>query len=128
MQKCFATTATLLAAMILTGCGASHADVAAVGQYGGYTTPTWGGPLAECPPVSAIDFSTVRQVITDDDLAAMFPAIKRLAPKRISLGGQPITDRSIDLLNQLAFLRSINLEGTRVTPQGRGRLRLAHWD
>jgi hypothetical protein len=57
----------------------------------------------------------------------MLPALKRLGPRRICLGGQPITDRSIDLFNQLPFLQSLSLEGTQVTPQGRGRLKLAHF-
>jgi hypothetical protein len=114
-------------ASVMTGCAASRADFATVAHYGGYSTPTYGGILAECPPLEAIDFSTHRAVITDDDLAAMLPALKRLQPRRISLGGQPITDRSVDYLNQLDYLQSLSLEGTQVSPEGRGRLRLSHW-
>jgi hypothetical protein len=124
----FSTIGILITTAALGGCGASHADIEAVGRFGGYSTPTYGGFLAECPPIAAVDFSTRRQIITDDDLAAVFPALKRLAPRRICLGGQPITDRSIDLLNELPFLESLSLEGTKVTPQGRGRLRLSHWE
>ena len=116
----------LVVALALAGC-ADHADVEMIGRYGGYSTPTFDGFLAECPPIEAIDFSTRRQLITDDDLLAMLPALKRLNPRRICLGGQPITDRSIDVLNQLPFLASLSLEGTQVTPQGRGRLKLAHF-
>ena len=119
---------TVLFALALTGCANNHADIETVGRYGGYSTPDADGYLAECPPIAAIDFSTRRQIINDDDLAAMLPALKRLNPRRISLGGQPITDRSIEVLNQLPFLQSLSLEGTQITPQGRGRLKLAHWD
>jgi hypothetical protein len=118
--------ATLVFALALAGC-ADHADVEMIGRYGGYSTPSYQNYLAECPPIDAIDFSAKRQIITDDDLAAMLPALKRLGPRRICLGGQPITDRSIDLFNQLPFLQSLSLEGTQVTPQGRGRLKLAHF-
>lgn len=112
---------------IMTGCVASRSDFATVAHYGGLSTPNYNGILAECPPLEAIDFSTHRAIVTDDDLAAMLPALKRLQPRRISLGGQPITDRSIDYLNQLDYLQSLSLEGTQVSPEGRGRLRLSHW-
>src|SRR5690242_5154180 len=103
--------------ILLAGCG-SHHDIETVGRLGGYTTPHWGAMFAELPPVDAIDFSIERQKITDDDFAAIFPAIRSLAPRRISLGGQPITDKSIDLLNQLPWLEYVNLEGTNVTYAG----------
>jgi hypothetical protein len=128
MRTSLQIVATLVFTLALAGCSLNHADVETVGRYGGYSTPAFDGYLAECPPIAAIDFSTRRQLITDDDLAAMFPAIKRLNPRRICLGGQPITDRSIELLNQLPYLQSLSLEGTQVTPQGRGRLRLAHFE
>jgi hypothetical protein len=111
----------------LTGCG-SHQDIETVGRLGGYTTPHWGAMFAELPPVDAVDFSVERQRITDEDFAAIFPALQRLAPRRVSLGGQPITDKTIDLLNQLPWLEYVNLEGTQVTPAGRGRLKLSHFE
>jgi len=37
-----------------------------------------------------------------DDLAAMLPALKRLNPRRISLGGQHISDRSIETAQPVA--------------------------
>ncbi|MDB5321468.1 MAG: hypothetical protein JWN40_3099 [Phycisphaerales bacterium] len=128
MRTSLQSIGTLLFAVALTGCASNHADIEAIGHYGGYSTPAFDGYLAECPPLAAIDFSTRRQIITDDDLANMLPSLKRLNPRRICLGGQPITDRSIEVLNQLPFLQSLSLEGTQVTPQGRGRLRLAHWE
>jgi hypothetical protein len=127
MSKTFLSLSTLIVASLLTGCAATHKDIETVAHFGGLSTPTYGGILAECPPLEAIDFSTRRAIVTDDDLAAMLPALKRLQPRRISLGGQPITDRSIDYLNQLDYLQSLSLEGTQVTPEGRGRLRLNHW-
>jgi hypothetical protein len=120
-------TVLSLIALVAAGC-ANHADIEAVGRYGGYTTPTYAGPLAECPPVAAVDFSTLRQTLSDDDFEAVFPALQRLNPRRISLGGQPVSDRVVDLLNQLPYLQAVNLEGTRVTPQGFGRLKLARWE
>jgi hypothetical protein len=126
MRTSLHIAAALVFALALAGC-ANHADVETIGRYGGYSTPSFYGYFAECPPIAAIDFSTKRQVITDDDLEAMLPALKRLSPRRICLGGQPITDRSIDVLNQLPYLQSLSLEGTQVTPQGRGRLKLAHY-
>jgi hypothetical protein len=126
MRTSLQIVAAMVLALALAGC-ASHADVETIGRYGGYSTPAYYGSFAECPPIAAIDFSTRRQIITDDDLEAMLPALKRLNPRRICLGGQPITDRSIEVLNQLPYLQSLSLEGTNVTPQGRGRLRLAHY-
>jgi hypothetical protein len=116
-----------LLALALGGC-AAQSDLDTVGRFGGYTTPEYGGPFRELPPVAAVDFSTQRQIITDDDLEAMLPALKRLCPRRICLGGQKITDRSIDMLNEIPFLHVVNLEGTAVTPQGWGRLHLSRWD
>jgi hypothetical protein len=127
MRKTLLSLTTVFFASILTGCVACRADFATVAHYGGLSTPNYNGILAECPPLEAIDFSTRRAIVTDDDLAAMLPALKRLQPRRISLGGQPITDRSIDYLNQLDYLQSLSLEGTQVSPEGRGRLRLSHW-
>jgi hypothetical protein len=127
MRTPLSIVATLSLAMVMTGCAASHKDIETVAHYGGLSTPNYGGILAECPPLEAVDFSTRRGIVTDDDLAAMLPALKRLQPRRISLGGQPITDRAIDYLNQLDYLQSLSLEGTQVSPEGRGRLRLNHW-
>jgi hypothetical protein len=127
-QRHFAVVVVaIVSAFALGGCG-SHADVETIGRYGGFTSPKFSGPLAECPPVSAVDFSTMRQTITDDDFANLFPALQRLNPRRVCLGGQPVTDKCIDLLNQLPYLQFVNLEGTKVTPQGLGRLKLSHWE
>ena len=124
-----ATPLLLLAAALVASGGCSrHADRATVGRYGGYTSSAYDGPLAELPPVAAVDFSTQRHVVTDDDLEEMFPALQRLNPRRICLGGQKVSDRSIDLLSRLPYLRVVNLEGTNVTPAGWARLRLSHWD
>jgi hypothetical protein len=126
-SKLAATPLLVLLALAMGGC-ASPSDLDAVGRFGGYTTPEYGGPFRELPPVASVDFSTLRQVITDDDLETMLPALKRLAPRRMCLGGQKITDRSIDMLNQIPFLHVVNLEGTDVTPAGWGRLHLSRWD
>ena len=129
-QRPFAAVVAVLATMSLLAVGGcdTHADVETLGRYGGFTSPKFSGPLSECPPVAAVDFSTMRQTITDDDFAALFPSLKRLAPRRVCLGGQPVTDKCIDLLNQLPYLQFVNLEGTKVTPQGLGRLKLSHWE
>jgi hypothetical protein len=125
--KSVAAPLLTILALALGGC-AAQSDLDVVGRYGGYTTPEYGGPFRELPPFASVDFSTQRQVITDDDLEAMLPALKRLAPRRICLGGQRITDRSIDMLNEIPFLHVVNLEGTAVTPAGWGRLHLSRWD
>jgi hypothetical protein len=117
----------LALATALGGC-VSNQDLATVGEYGGYTTNQYEGMFAGRRPTQAVDFSTQRRVITDDDFAALFPALQRISPRRICLGGQPISDRTIDLLNKLPYLRVVNLEGTNVTPAGWGRLRLSVWD
>jgi hypothetical protein len=126
MPRRFAILASL-SALFVVGC-ANHADVEAVGKYGGFTSPSYSGFLAELPPVAAVDFSTLRQPVTDEDFAALFPALQRLNPRRVGLGGQPVTDRCIELLNRLPYLQAVNLEGTKVTPQGLARLKLAHWE
>jgi hypothetical protein len=117
----------LALATALGGC-VSDQDLATVGEYGGYTTVQYEGLFAGRRPMQAVDFSTQRRVINDDDFAALFPALKEISPRRINLGGQRISDRTIDLLNQLPYLRVVNLEGTDVTPAGWGRLRLSVWD
>jgi hypothetical protein len=126
MQKSFLFL-IVLATVCLTGC-ASRSDFEKVGFYGGYATPQADNWLADMAPIEAVDFSIQRRVINDDDFAAMFPALKHLNPRRISLGGQKITDKSIDLLNQLDYLNSVNLVGTDVTYQGKARLKLAHFE
>ena len=125
--KSVAAPLLTLLAVGLGGC-VHQSDLDTVGRYGGYTTPEYGGPFRELPPYGSVDFSTQRQIITDDDLEAMLPALKRLCPRRICLGGQKITDRSIDMLNEIPFLHVVNLEGTAVTPAGWGRLHLSRWD
>ena len=127
MQKLSLFAAALFLALCAGGC-ANRADFQTVGQYGGYATPQWDYWLAELTPIAAVDFSPKRRVIDDDDFAALFPALKRLNPRRLSLGGQNISDRSIDLINELPFLNAVILEGTNVTYKGRGRLRLAHYE
>jgi hypothetical protein len=117
----------LTLATALGGC-VSNDDLATVGRYGGYTTAQYEGLFAGRRPMQAVDFSTQRRVIDDDDFAELFPALERISPRRICLGGQHISDRSIDLLNKLPYLRVVNLEGTDVTPAGWGRLRLSVWD
>lgn len=117
----------ILSALTLGGC-ATQQDVNTVAHYGGYVTPQWDNWAADLTPMAAVDFSSTRYVMNDDDFAALFPALKRLNPRRVTLGGQNISDRSIDLLNQLPFLASVNLEGTKVSYEGKGRLKLAHWE
>src|SRR4051812_10385307 len=117
----------LLLSFFAGGCANQH-DVDVVAHYGGYVTPQWDNWLSELTPMASVDFSPQRKVITDDDFAALFPALKHLNPRRVTLGGQKITDKSIDLLNQLPFLGSVNLEGTNVTYEGKGRLKLSHWE
>ena len=126
-SKLAAAPLLALLALGLGGC-AQQSDMATVGRYGGYTTPGYDGVLTDVPPMAAVDFSTQRQVITDDDLEAMLPALKRLRPRRMCLGGQHLTDRSIDMLNEIPFLRVVNLEGTEITPAGWARLRPSHYD
>jgi hypothetical protein len=130
MRIALTSAAPLLLLALALGSGGciSNADLATVGSYGGYTTAQYDGIAATRRPVEAVDFSTQRRVLTDDDFEALFPALERLSPRRISLGGQRISDRSIDLLNKLPYLRVVNLEGTDITPAGWGKLRLSHWD
>jgi hypothetical protein len=125
----FTAAAPMLALLALAVGGCAHqSDVATVGRYGGYTTTGYDGVLRDLPPMDAVDFSTQRAIVTDDDIEAMLPALKRLAPRRISLGGQKISDRSVDMLNEIPFLRVVNVEGTNITPAGWARLRPSRWD
>jgi hypothetical protein len=127
MKKISLAAVALFCALYAGGC-ATQSDINTVAHYGGYATPQWDNWLSNLAPIAAVDFSPKRRVINDDDFAALFPALRNLNPRRVSLGGQNITDKSIDLLNQLPYLGSVNLEGTKVTYEGKGRLKLAHWE
>src|SRR5258706_10925347 len=127
-MKIFSSFALALILPLLAGGCANQSDVNTVAHYGGYVTPQWDNWLSELTPMASVDFSPQRRVINDEDFAALFPALKHLNPRRVTLGGQKVSDKSIDLLNQLPFLGSVNLEGTNVTYEGKGRLKLWHWE
>jgi hypothetical protein len=127
MNKISFAAVAVLFSLCAGGC-ASQSDINTLAHYGGYTTPQWDNWLANLAPMAAVDFSPKRRVIDDDDFAALFPALRHVNPRRVSLGGQNISDKSIELLNQLPYLSSVNLEGTKVTYEGKGRLKLEHWE
>jgi hypothetical protein len=127
MKKISLIAVAAFLALFAGGC-ASQSDINTLAHYGGLATPQWDTWLSDFGPIAAVDFSPKRRVIDDDDFAALFPALRHVNPRRVSLGGQNISDKSIDLLNQLPYLGSVNLEGTKVTYEGKGRLKLSHWE
>ncbi len=127
MKKISLIVVAAFLALFAGGC-ANQSDINTLAHYGGYATPQWDTWLADLGPIAAVDFSPKRRVINDEDFAALFPALRHVNPRRVSLGGQNISDKSIDLLNQLPYLGSVNLEGTKVTYEGKGRLKLSHWE
>jgi hypothetical protein len=127
MKKLSFAAIAVFFALVAGGCASQH-DIDVVAHYGGYVTPQWDTWLSELAPMASVDFSPQRRVIDDEDFAALFPALRNINPRRVTLGGQKISDKSIDLLNKLPYLGSVNLEGTNVTYEGKGRLKLAHWE
>jgi hypothetical protein len=95
-----ATPVAVLAVLCIavSGC-CSREPVEALERHGGRFIPTGEGPVADCPPVQSIWFDPGR--IGDAELVELAPAIIRLHPHRLSLKGQPITERSADTLARL---------------------------
>jgi hypothetical protein len=100
-----------------------QADEQLLGRYGGIFIPTGEGPIVRIVPVDGVMFAK-GQVLTDDDFAAVFPAIQRMDPYRLSLRGHDVSDEVVDLLNRLRSLKVLDLSGTKLTRDGLRRLRI----
>jgi hypothetical protein len=115
---------TLVAvATLAPGCGASRRDGEAVERLGGVwvlTGETWSTRRL---PVVSVAFDPGERVLGDDDFAGVYPSVRRMDPLRLGLRGSHVSDRSVPLINRLPSLREVDLRDSRVTPEGRARLR-----
>jgi hypothetical protein len=99
-------------------------DEAVLERYGGRFVPTGEGLLfVRLTPVDNIYFDNDR-VLTEHDIAVLFPVIQRMDPLRGGLRLIPMTDRTVELLNRLRSMREFNLGGSNVTMEGLRKLRL----
>lgn len=112
----------VLLCLATAGCQcASESDQAQLQRYGGLWVP--GGPFSACD-AQWLWFDPKKRQITDDEFAAMLPAIKRLHPPVLQLYGQKqISDRSIAAINQLPSVTTILIGETAITEAGLRRLR-----
>lgn len=128
-QRKFCDTLLLLC-FLLTANGCQHyteTDRALLGQYGGHYTLSGEGPGFYMAPVGAVIFDDSDRTLTDEDFAAVFPALRHMDPMVLLLrGGHTISDRSIPLLNQLRAMTYLDLSGTRVSVVGVRALRLRY--
>jgi hypothetical protein len=100
-----------------------EADERLLERYGGIFIPSGEGPIVRIVPVDGVMFAK-SGVLGDDDFAAVFPAIRRMDPYRLSLRGHDVSDEAVDLLNRLRSLKVLDLAGTKVTRDGLRRLRI----
>jgi hypothetical protein len=106
-----------LLALTSLACTSFKDDIATVETYGGRVTPR--ESAYNFPPMQAVDFAPDRRLLTDDDFADLLPALRRLQPYRLYISGQPISDKSVPLINQIPNLHIVAAEGTDITPDGR---------
>jgi hypothetical protein len=94
-----------------------------VERLGGLWVPTGEAWTARAAPVDSVSFDARRHVVTDEEFAAVYPALRRMDPQRLDLRGSRVSDASVPLINQLPSLRDVDLRETRVTREGASRLR-----
>src|SRR4051812_33829465 len=102
MSKASRALLTIIVAIFFTSCRtASQSDLATLERYGGSFVPTGEGSAVNGPPFDFIHLGDKNHIITDDTFAELLPTLKRLPARHLVLTNQPVTDRSIDAINQL---------------------------
>jgi hypothetical protein len=99
-------------------------DVALLKRFGGGLTITEPDPATRQSRIDLIWFNPLEHKLSDDDLIELSPALRRMDPLRLDLKGQPITNKSIDVLNPLDSLHVLDLSKTDVTFDGLKQLHL----
>jgi hypothetical protein len=98
---------------------AAHAqDIALLKRFGGGLTLTEPDAATKESRIDLVWFNPLEHKLTDEDLIELSPALRRMDPLRLDLKGQPISDKSIDNLNQLESLHVLDLSKTDVTFAG----------
>ena len=124
-----ATTTSAAVSLVATvpnappGAFFSRRDEELLGRYGGHFIPTGEGPLVRIVPVDGVYFDCGR-VLNNEDFAATFPAVQRMDPYRLHLGGHRLSDQVVELLNRLRSVRLLDLQHTDVSYAGLRNLRL----
>src|SRR5690348_5353112 len=116
-------TSLVIFAMLLIGC-ASQRDISTIESFGGLVVPAPDPKHAISLPVDSISFDPQKQQIDDDTFESLMPLLRKLPMQRLNISGQPITDASIDRINQLKSIRVLEINGTKITLAGLSRLRL----
>jgi hypothetical protein len=105
----------------------SDRDVALLGTYGGDFVLSGEGPGRYMAPVGAVYLNDESRPLSDDDFAAVVPAVRQMDPMVLLLRGRhTISDKSVPLLNQLRATEHLDLSGTQVSVVGLRGLRLKH--
>src|SRR5688572_23367275 len=95
---------TALSLLLLIGCAGGSVsrftmrDAELLDEYGGVVAPAANAPNLFATPVTSIVFLPDRRVLTDEEFAAVFPAVRRMDPLSLTLDGHRITDKSIPLI------------------------------
>jgi hypothetical protein len=78
-------------------------------------------------PVGALIFDDQERPLTDEDFAAVFPAVQQMDPVVLLLRGHhAISDASVPLFNQLRAVEHLDVSGTEMSLAGIEDLRLSH--
>ena len=110
----------ILTALVLSGCTCpTTTQIGAINNAGGIYLP--GSGYQDACHVPWLWFENA---IDDDTFSRLLPAIKAMTPETLQLSGQTdITDKSIDLINQLSSVQVILLDGSGISQEGLRRLR-----
>jgi hypothetical protein len=99
-------------------------DIALLKRFGGGLTITEPDPASKQSRIDLVWFNPLEHKLSDEDLIDLSPALHRMNPLRLDLKGQPISDKSIDILNRLESLRVLDVSKTDVTFEGLKQLHL----
>jgi hypothetical protein len=105
----------------------SERDAKLLERYGGTFVLSGEGPGRYMAPVGEIHFVDDNRALTDEDFAAVFPAVQQMDPMVLRIRGHhAISDCSVRLLNQLHSAEYIDVSGTKITAVGLSTLQLRH--
>ncbi len=118
----------VLALLASPGCRQySDRDSTLLAKHGGHFVLSGEGPGRYMTPVGAVIFDDQDRPLTDEDFAAVFPAVQQMDPMALLLRGRhTISDASVPRLNQLCAVEHLDVSGTEISVDGLNGLRLRH--
>ena len=116
----------VVAILAAAGCQRySDRDATLLAEHGGHFVLSGEGPGRYMTPVGAVVFDDHDRPLTDEEFAAVFPAVQQMDPMVLLLRGRhTISDESIPLLNRLGATEHLDISGTEVSIAGVRALRL----